>query len=235
MGDGWDESARAWIAEMGERGDYSREFVLDAPMLDRVRAREFGSALDVGCGEGRFCRMMRDHGIRTTVIDPTESLIEQARRRDPSGDYRLGRAENIDFPDGEFELVVSYLTLMDIPNVERAISEMARVLRPGGTMLIANITSFSSASADGWTNDGSGKQSFAIDHYLAERAGWAHWRGIRILNWHRPLGRYMSLLLGEGLVLRYFSEPEPRGGEPSKADRYRRVPLFVVMEWEKPA
>lgn len=54
MSDGWDESAAAWIADMGDDGDFGRRFVLDAPMVARVRAGSFEAALDVGCGEGRF-------------------------------------------------------------------------------------------------------------------------------------------------------------------------------------
>ena len=57
---------------------------------------------------------------------------------------------------------------------------------------------------------------------------------MRILNWHRPLGAYMALLLGQGLVLRYFDEPAPAGGDPDRMADYRRVPFFLVMEWQKP-
>jgi SAM-dependent methyltransferase len=236
MSDGWEESASAWIAEVGERGDFGREHVLDGPMLARVAARRFAAALDVGCGEGRFCRMLRQRGIASIGIDPTESLIRRARLLDAEGDYRIGRAESLEFPDATFDLVVSYLTLIDIADSASAIREMVRVLRPGGTLLIANLTSFTTASVgDGWMDDGEGGRVFAIDHYLTERAEWAQWRGIRVYNWHRPLSRYMSLLIAQGLLLRYFSEPEPTGGDPSKVARYRRVPYFVVMEWERPA
>jgi SAM-dependent methyltransferase len=235
MSNGWEESASAWIADMGDRGDYSREFVLDVPMMERVRARGFTTALDVGCGDGRFCRMMQERGIRTVGIDPTEALIQRARELDRGGDYRLGRAETIDCRDHDFDLVVSYLTLVDIQDVAVAIHEMVRVLRPGGTLLIANLTSFNTAAVDGgWTRERSGELRFSIDHYLTERVGWVTWHGIRIKNWHRPLSFYMSVLIAEGLNLRYFSEPPPLGGEPAKADRYRRVPCFLIMEWEKP-
>ena len=131
MSNGWEESASAWIADMGDRGDYGREFVLDPPMTERVRAKKFKTALDVGCGEGRFCRMMRQYGIQTIGIDPTEALIQHARHLDPQGDYRIGRAEVLDFPNQTFDLVVSYLTLIDIPDISSAIAEMARVLAAG--------------------------------------------------------------------------------------------------------
>src|SRR5262245_2652852 len=114
--DGWNVSAAAWIASI-ENGDVAREFVLDAPMLERVAQCNPGSALDVGCGEGRFCRMLRARGIRVVGIDPTEALLARARMLDPDGDYRNGRAEALDFPDSSFDLVVSYLTLIDIPDI----------------------------------------------------------------------------------------------------------------------
>jgi SAM-dependent methyltransferase len=44
----------------------------------------------IGCGEGRFCRMMEEIGIRIIGIDLAESLIEHARERDPDGDYSIG-------------------------------------------------------------------------------------------------------------------------------------------------
>jgi SAM-dependent methyltransferase len=233
---GWDTSAVAWLRAIGEDGDYGRRYVLDAPMLERVAGRGFETALDVGCGEGRFCRIMQAHGIRTVGVDPTEILIESARRRDPAGDYRLGRAESLGVPAASFDVVVSYLSLVDIPDLARAAAGMVEALRPGGTLLVANLTSFNTAGMpDGWVRTLGGRLRYAIDHYMDERAVWVNWRGIRVQNWHRPLSTYMTLFLDLGLELRHFSEPQPRGGDPTRGDRYRRVPWFHLMEWQKPA
>lgn len=231
MPNGWDESAEAWIAAMGEDGDFSRKFVLDKPMMECVRSGDFKYALDVGCGEGRFSRMLREIGIQTVGIDPTEILIEEARRRDPDGDYRLAAAEELPFPDATFDLVVSYLSLIDIPDVPKAISEMNRVLKPGGRLLIANLTSFGTAG-DGWSDEP--EPCFCIDRYLEIRELLSEWKGIRITNWHRPLSYYMQLLLHEGLVLRHFDEPSAYGGDPAVVATYQRVPWLMMMEWKKP-
>lgn len=208
---------------MGDRGDFGRRFVLDSPMLARVADGKFASALDIGCGEGRFCRALTALGIVATGIDPTEALITQAQRRHEDGDYRIASAESLPFVDARFDLVISYLSLIDIPDLPAAISEMTRVLAPGGTLLIANLTSFNTARSGG-----------AMQTYLEEFYAWEEWRGIRVKNWHRPLSRYMTLLLDAGLMLRHFDEPEPTGGDPAKAWRYRKMPWYLIMEWKKP-
>jgi ubiquinone/menaquinone biosynthesis C-methylase UbiE len=158
MNSGWELSAQAWIDSIGQRGDWAREHVLDPVMLGRVAASRFQRALDVGCGEGRFCRILRARGVTVTGIDPTEHLLDAARRRDPSGDYRLGRAEQLGFETASFDLVVSYVTLVDIADFRTAIGEMARVLKPGGSLLVANLTGFTSACANqGWVKDAEGR------------------------------------------------------------------------------
>src|SRR5207302_214127 len=128
----WQASADAWIADMGEFGDFGRRYVLDPVMLPRALSRSPKKALDVGCGEGRFCRMLKPHGVDVTGIDPTPTLIAAAHARDAGGAYLEGAAEHLPFCDESFDLVVSYLSLIDIPDIHTAIPEMARVLNPGG-------------------------------------------------------------------------------------------------------
>lgn len=230
-GNGWDASAEAWIADMGETGDFSRLHVLDAPMLDRIRGRAFRNALDVGCGEGRFCRMMAALGIDATGIDPTARLIETARARDPQGLYMQARAESLPHDPESFDLVVSYLTLIDIDDIDAAIAEMARVLRPGGSLLVANLNSFSTAGK--WQGDGDSPRGFLIDNYLEPRAEWVSWRGILIRNWHRPFHTYIQAFLAQGLRLAHFDEPHASGGDGGQRAKYARAPYLHLMEWTK--
>ncbi len=238
MVNGWQASANAWIADMGEHGDFGRRYVLDPVMLPRALARSPKTALDVGCGEGRFCRMLKQNGVEVTGIDPTPILIARARAGDADGAYVEAAAEHLPFGNQTFDLVVSYLSLIDIPNIQAAIPEMARVLKPGGALLIANLNSFNSACADsGWVKTGAGERlHYPVDNYLQERAMWIEYRGIRVLNHHRPMSAYLNALLAAGLRLTYFDEPAPIVDGPlEKAANYRRAPWFLVMEWLKPA
>jgi SAM-dependent methyltransferase len=234
MTTGWDNSAEAWIAMIGREGDWGRRFVLDRPMLARATGRGFATALDLGCGEGRFCRMLSAHGIRTIGIDPTAALVEHARRLHADGDYRAEAAEALSLSDASVDLVVSYLSLVDIADLDAAISEVRRVLRPGGTYLIANLQSFNTAAEPlGWSHEPDGTRRFCIDHYLESRPRRTQWQGVDIVNWHRPLQTYMAALLNAGFLMRHFAEPTPEGSACPKADRYRRAPNFLIMEWEK--
>jgi SAM-dependent methyltransferase len=169
-------------------------------------------------------------------VDPTPALIATAGARDPEGTYLEGSAESLPFPDESFDLVVSYLTLIDIPDIKSGIGEMVRKLKPGGSLLIANLNSFNTACVDtGWVRDSGGQPvHYPIDHYLRERSVWIEYRGIRVQNHHRPLNTYMRTLLDAGLRLSFFDEPAPVSNAPEpKASLYRRVPWFVVMDWVK--
>lgn len=232
---GWGDSAGAWIASMGTDGDNGRRYVLDPAFRARFAAGGYRRALDLGCGEGRVCRMMQAYGIATVGIDPTEAMIAEARRRDPEGDYRLSGAERLDLPDASFDLVVSCLTMIDIPDFRAAIGEAARVLMPGGTFIVANLTPvMSSSMGRGWHYDTGGRpESFAIDNYTREWPAWVEWSGIRIVNWHRPLSAYVQAYLKAGLTLEWYEDLMPAAGYADADDRYARAPWFDMMVWRK--
>ena len=117
MDNGWQSSANAWVADMGKSGDFGRRYVLDPVMLPRAVARSPRNALDVGCGEGRFCRMLKSRGVDAVGVDPTSALIAVARTRDAHGTYVKATGERLPFREGAFDLVVSYLSLIDIPDI----------------------------------------------------------------------------------------------------------------------
>ena len=156
--------------------------------------------------------MLQTLGSRTVGIDPTEALVAHASALDPAGDYRVGVAERLDFEDERFDLVVSYLSLIDIADLGTALAQMVRVLKPGGSLLIANLTGFTTAGMvfGGRRPRGADKRA----GYLDEHASEVSWGEIRIRNWHRPLATYMTGLLDAGLQLSHFSEPRPHGGPP---------------------
>lgn len=231
---GWLSSSQAWLERMPERGDFAREYILDHPMRERARMLSADTMLDIGCGEGRFCRMAKDLGIKSTGIDPVEKFVQYARERDPDGQYVSGFAESLPFEDAEFDLAVFYLSLIDIDDMRLAIQEAARVIKPNGAILIANLTSFfTSNGTTGWIKDNEGRAHHPLGTYLEEKVDWFEWDGLRVRNWHRPLSAYMSTLLTAGLTLTYFDEPTPTGGPANRVRQYHQTPYTMIMEWRK--
>ncbi len=87
--------------------------------------------LEVGCGRGHLTGRLHDEGVDVTGIDANPQAAELAE----SDRVVTMRAENLAFPDGSFDAVVSVHAIEHIPDLEGAFAEMARVLRPGGRAL----------------------------------------------------------------------------------------------------
>lgn len=220
-----------------EQGDPNRVLLLDEVMLGLCGDVSGLDVLDVGCGEGRFCRMLAARGAKTMGLDPTRALIAEARRRQPAGIFHEGVAEALPVAAASQDLVVSYVALVDIPDYRSAIREMARVLRPGGRIVMANLNGFNTATNLFWARDEmNNKLHWTMDNYMVERANRAEWAGVSIVNWHRPLSAYMREFLGVGLRLEHFDEPMPKP-EVLKLNAamsdFRRMPHFCTMVWRK--
>jgi 2-polyprenyl-3-methyl-5-hydroxy-6-metoxy-1,4-benzoquinol methylase len=233
---GWADSARAWIDHVD--GENAKRRLLLDPVMLRLSGDVSGlRVLDAGCGEGRFSRMLAERGADVAGVDVTrEMAIEAARRAGSGQSYAIAMAERLPLADETFDVAVSYVMLVDVIDYRGAIAEMARVLRPGGRIVVANV-GFVSASP-GWERDADGRRLYhRIDRYLEERPFDIDSSGIRITNWHRPLSAYMRAYLSQGLLLREFLEPAPETDDlrddPATEDWYR-VPDFNVMLWEKP-
>src|SRR6516225_1419518 len=92
--------------------------------------------LDVGCGPGGLTRELvaRVGAANVAAIDPAAQFSEACRTRNPGADVRVGVAEELPWPDGEFDAVLSSLVLGFMRDPEQGVREMARVTRPGGVV-----------------------------------------------------------------------------------------------------
>ena len=107
-------------------------------LLRRIDYRSGWRYLDVGCGVGTAARGIAAGGdLSVTGIDIDPKQIETARSgaAKPNLQYRVMDATKLEFGDGQFDVVASHMATHHIPNWERALSEMARVLRIGGYLV----------------------------------------------------------------------------------------------------
>lgn len=111
-----------WSRAIGER------------FLDWLAPASAARWLDVGCGTGAFTQLVTKHCSPRSItgIDPASAQIEHARKQSPNADFRVGGATPLPFADNEFDIVASALVINFIPDRPKALSEMRRVLRPGG-------------------------------------------------------------------------------------------------------
>nr|WP_271525922.1 class I SAM-dependent methyltransferase [Bradyrhizobium sp. CCBAU 53380] len=97
-----------------------------------------GRVLDVGCGTGHLAlELARNHGFTSIeALDLSDSYIAYAKAREADSriNFQTADACNIPFADNTFDLTLSMLVLAFIPEPQRAIHEMVRVTRPGGTV-----------------------------------------------------------------------------------------------------
>ena len=211
--------------------------LLDAVMLEECGTVEGQLVLDIGAGEGRFSRMLAQRGARTIALDLFWPMVQTARTR-AVGNSAVIRSPATSLPiaSSTVDTVISYIVWVDVPDFQTAIAEAARVLKPGGQLIAANL-GFITASP-GWKRSPDGRRLFRpIDQYVDERPITLNWRGHNVVNWHRPLSAYMHAYLSANLILRRFLEPVPPDDTLRQNPRFEdwyRIPEFTVMRWQKP-
>jgi SAM-dependent methyltransferase len=118
---------------MGLPDKQHRELAAVIPVDDGVRM------IEIGFGPGQLIQMLRrrEPGLSVAGVDPSELMVERARRRNPTADLQLGAAAAMPFPDGHADIVVAVNNIPMWPDLDAALAEVHRVLRPGGIALFA--------------------------------------------------------------------------------------------------
>jgi ubiquinone/menaquinone biosynthesis C-methylase UbiE len=89
--------------------------------------------LECGCGTGLILERIKEHARRAVGIDLSPGMLELARAR--GLDVHEGSVTELPFPDASFDVTCSFKVLAHVPDIGRALAEMARVTRPGGVLL----------------------------------------------------------------------------------------------------
>ena len=105
------------------------------------------NVLDVACGTGDMVVELLKHGCTVTGVDLSEEMMAIARQKAPAATFILADAEHLPFPDETFDAVTCAFGVRNFVHLEQGLSEMLRVLKPGGTMVILELATPDSAWA----------------------------------------------------------------------------------------
>ena len=114
---------------------------LDRQLLDRFaqQTNGKGEVCDMGCGPGHVARYLRDAGATVFGLDLSTAMLEQARKLNPDIRFREGNMLALDLAVGTLAGIAAFYAIVNIPKswLGTVFREMARVLQPGGLLLLA--------------------------------------------------------------------------------------------------
>ncbi len=137
-----DERSRSYYDEFSKRYDARRggnepggyHDLIDDLEVDLVRRFADGKdLLEVGCGTGLLLARFGGFAKRAVGMDLSEGMLEHARAR--GLEVKHGSATSLPFPDASFDVACSFKVLAHIPDIDRALHEMFRVVKPGGVVI----------------------------------------------------------------------------------------------------
>jgi SAM-dependent methyltransferase len=163
--------------------------------------------LDADCGSGPLFAALRDRGAVVTGIDNSTAMLEQARRRLGAGaDLQVADlASPLPFGDGAFDDIIASLVLHYLEDWGPTLTELRRVLRDGGRLIVALDHPFAIQAI----NLLAGRRT----SYLATYSWSEEWtmddRTALMSFWHRPLHAMTDAFTAAGFRISVISEPQP--------------------------
>ena len=196
------------------------------------------SVLDLGCGYGWHCKFAEEQGATKILgIDLSKKMIEEAQKRNSGNqiEYRISGLEEYDYPENEWDCVISNLALHYIEDIVEIFQKVYRTLKPGGIFLF-NIEHpvFTAGVGQDWIYTDDGKpQYWAIDNYFITGERNTHFLGCDIVKQHHTLTQIIMGLLNNGFELKvveeadFLEEFDPRYNEEGVSElneQFERLP-----------
>lgn len=224
----WNENAEAWTKLSRAGYDMYRNH-LNTPAFFAILPDVNGlKGIDIGCGEGYNTRLMVKYGAQMTAIDISEVFIKHAIEEEKENPlnikYSIADASGLPFENESFDLATAFMSLMDIPEPEKALKEIYRVLKPGGFLQFSIChPCFLTPHRKNLRNSDGKTYAIEIGDYFTNLnwyieewtfgAAPAEMRKdfpkFRIPVFVRTLSQWINILISIGFTIEYMNEPVP--------------------------
>jgi len=234
----WDDAAQSWLDFVRKGKDFHRDGLNNPATFELIGNVKGQVVLDVACGEGYNTRILTRQDAEVVGIDFSEKMVELARKEEEM--ERLGICYLVmdatdlhEFSGNKFDLVTCFMSLQDIRDYRRAISEIARVLKNRGRFV------FSIPHPCFENMIVSGKRTSASERYFGETEYVLPWdmerltKPFKTTTFHRTLTDYVDALFRSRLFVSRLVEPKPTLEGLLKYPHLRRhvmAPQSVVFE-----
>ena len=124
--------------QIGNNYNVTREAdpYLTKKLIELLIPNADGVYLDIGCGTGNYTIQLYQAGIRMIGMDPSEKMLQHAKKKNASIDWRKGIVEDIGLPDNSIDGIIATLTIHHWTDLKKGFSELSRVLKKNGKLVI---------------------------------------------------------------------------------------------------
>jgi ubiquinone/menaquinone biosynthesis C-methylase UbiE len=232
LSEAWDKEALRW-ADWARRPGHDSYWRFHRDQFFQLVPAPGMLTVDIGCGEGRLTRHLQSLGHKTIGIDVSETLIRLACEEDSSGKYLAANAAELPLENECADLAVAFMTMQDIDDLQSAINEAARILIPGGRLIIAIVHPINSSGTFA-TEEPDSKFVINANYFNEFRYSDTFSRdGLEMTfhSQHRPIDSYSRALENAGFLIEALREhPVPdSAADRDTTKRWQRLPLFLHL------
>ena len=229
--DHWEERAEDWIELTRSDPQYD---LLNKPAFLELVPAPGRCTIEVGCGEGRVARELASLGHQVLGFDASPALARATAHHRAGLPVAVADIARLPIATGVADIVVCFMVLMDIEDLDGAVAELARVMTPAGTLCVGIlhpiVTSGLFIPGDEYRTFYMGEYLKTMRHVLdIERSDGGIFR-FRVE--HRPIERYFRAFEAAGLAVTALREPRPSDELAEAHPEFvnpQRVPSFLHL------